>query len=394
MGATAQEAIGSIKVVQSLSLEAIHAKTFAARNKSDLREGVKAKRLSARLIGTADVLIAAGTAGVVWFGAGMVVRGELTPGDLFVFLAYVKSALRPVRNVAKYSGRIAKAAASAERILEILDTTPAIRNRPGAVDTPERVTSISFDGVTFGYEPDVTAVEGLEFRAETGDVIALAGPSGAGKSTIVNLLLRLYDPVSGRVTMDGKDIREYTMESVRRRIAVVPQENILFAVSIRDNIAYGAPGATDDDVVAAARIAQAHEFITALPQGYDTVVGERGETLSEGQRQRIAIARAAIRSASILVLDEPTASLDNENNRLIRSALGELSRDRICFIIAHDLSTVLDNSRVLFLEKGRIVEDGRHEELISQGGRYAAMYALQHAGGIAPEQGQAHAVRG
>ncbi|MHC4415975.1 MAG: ABC transporter ATP-binding protein [Planctomycetota bacterium] len=377
MGATAAEVIGSIKTVQALSLEEIHQKAFAARNKSDLREGVKAKRLSARLVGTTDILIAIAYAAVLFLGARIVMDGLLTAGELLVFLAYLKTAFRPMKNMAKYSGRIAKAAASAERILEVLDTTPLIRNRAGAVPAPESVTQVRFEEVTFGYEPGRIAVENFNLEAQRGQVIVLAGPSGAGKSTVVNLMLRLYDPLAGRILLNGRDIRDYTFETVRRRVAVVPQENILFGVSVRDNIAYGSPGASDEQIIAAAEMARAHEFIAAMPQGYDTPVGERGKTLSEGQRQRIAIARAAIRVAPILVLDEPTASLDNQNNRSIREALRSLSSDRISFIIAHDLSTVHEDSIVIYLDHGRIVEQGTHAELLRGGGPYAAMYAIQ-----------------
>ena len=376
MGAAANEAIGAIKVVQALSLEHVHQRSFTAANRADLRHGVKAKRLSARLIGTTDVLIAAATAGVMWYGATLVLAGALSAGKLLVFLAYLKMAFRPMRNLAKYSSRISKAAASAERIVEVMDITPLIRNRPDAVKAPRTVTAVAFEDVTFGYEPNHTALEAITLEARPGQVIVLAGPSGAGKSTVVNLLLRLYDPDSGRVVINGRDLREYTIESVRRLIALVPQENVLFGVSARDNIAFGAPGATDDQVFAAARLARAHEFITALPKGYDTVLGERGETLSEGERKRIAVARAAIRGAPILVLDEPTASLDNENNQLIRASLRELSADRITFIIAHDLSTVHDDNLVLYLDHGRVVEQGTHVQLLERGGRYAAMCAL------------------
>ena len=394
MGATAVEALGSIKTVQALSLEDVHATTFSASNNSDLREGVKAKRLSARLIGTADVLTAVGSAAVLYFGARMVLSDELTIGELLVFVAYFRTALRPVRNLAKYAGRIAKAAASAERIVEVLETTPQIADRADAKPVAKAVGTIAFENVTFGYEPDHAAIKALTLDARRGDVIVLAGQSGAGKSTIVNLLLRLYDADEGRITLDGRDIRDYTVESVRRAIAVVPQENVLFAVSLRDNIAYGAPGATDQDVVAAAHLAQAHEFIVRLPDGYDTHVGERGETLSEGQRRRIALARAAIRLAPILVLDEPTASLDNENTQLVREAIQALSRNRISFIVAHDLSTVLPDNRVVFLDRGLVVEHDTHEALIERDGQYAAMYALQQKEKVAVEPGRARALRG
>ena len=322
------------------------------------------------------MMIALASAVVLFLGARLVLDKMLTVGELIVFLAYLKSAFRPMRNMAKYSDRITKAAASAERIVEVLDTTPMIRDAPGAVEAPASITSVRLEDVEFGYEPGQVALDGLSLDAAPGQVIVLAGPSGAGKSTVVNLLLRLYDPRRGRVLFNGCDVREYTVQTLRQRIAVVPQENVLFAVSIADNIAYGAPGASQEQIVATAETAQAHEFITALPEGYDTVVGERGETLSEGQRQRIAIARAAIRQAPILILDEPTASLDNQNNRLIRQALHELATDRITFIVAHDLSTVHDDNMVLYLEGGRVVAQGTHAELLACGGPYAEMFAL------------------
>ncbi len=394
MGATAAEVIGSIKTVQSLSLEEIHQQAFAARNKSDLREGVKAKRLSARLIGTTDVLIAVAAAVVLFLGGRLVLSGAMSVGELWVFLAYLKTSFRPMRNMAKYSGRIAKAAASAERIIEVLDTTPDITDRPGAVDVPASLAEIRFDDVEFGYRSRQVALSGLSLSAARGQVIVLAGPSGAGKSTVANLLLRLYDPRRGRILVDGHDLRDYTVQTLRGRIAVVPQESVLFAVTIRDNIAYGAPGASDEQVVAAAEIARAHEFIMAMPEGYDTTVGERGETLSEGQRQRIAIARAAIREAPILILDEPTSSLDNENTRLVRDALRDLSRDRISFIIAHDLSTVHDDNLVFYLDHGNVIEQGTHAQLLADSGPYAAMYALRGDGNGQPPVERAHALPG
>ena len=253
---------------------------------------------------------------------------------------------------------------------------------------PASLAEVRFEEVSFGYEPKQVALQRLSLQAARGQVIVLAGASGAGKTTVVNLLLRLYDPRRGRILIDGRDLRDYRVESLRRRIAVVPQESVLFAVSIRDNIAYGAPGASDEQVAAAAEVARAHEFITAMPEGYETMVGERGETLSEGQRQRIAIARAAIREAPLLILDEPTSSLDNMNTRLIRDALRDLSRDRISFIIAHDLSTVHDDNLVFYLDQGNVVEQGTHAQLLADSGPYAAMYAVQR------ERMEAHAVPG
>jgi ATP-binding cassette subfamily B protein len=377
MGSTAAEAISAIKVVQALSLEEIHDSAFASQNIGSLKEGVQAKRLSARLERTVDVLIAIGTALVVWYGARLVLLGRLTPGDLIVFLTYLKNAFKPMRDLAKYTGRIAKAAASGERILDVLDTTPKIVDSTGAVEAPASVRAVRFKHVGFAYEAGRPVLHGFDLEVGAGRVVALVGPSGAGKSTILSLLLRLYDPTDGRITLDGRDIRDYTVQSLRNRVAIVPQENVLFGVTIRENIAYGHPGASDEQVHAAARTARAHDFIVAMPDGYDTVIGERGETLSGGQRQRIAIARAAIRGAPILVLDEPTASLDRQNANLVREALHDMRPNCLTFIIAHDLSTVEEADEIIYLEDGRILERGTHDELMALAGRYAETYRIQ-----------------
>lgn len=387
IGATAAEAISAIKTVQSLSLEEIQNRKFTAKNKASLKEGVQGKRLTAKLNSIVDILIAVATSFVLWFGAQRVVNGALTPGELIVFLAYLKGAFRPIRDLAKYAGRIAKGAASAERIMEVLDTTPAIVDVPKAINTPPLITHISFDNVTFSYEQNRPALTGVSFTVQQGQVVALAGPSGAGKSSVINLLLRLYDPDSGSVRFEGRDIRDYKINSVRRSISLVPQDNVLFGVSIRENIACTALDATEEDIIAAAKLARAHDFIMELPDGYDTVLAERGSTLSEGQRQRIAIARAAVRSAPILVFDEPTASLDNENTVLISDAIHDLAKNRITIIVAHDLWTVEQADMILYFEDGQIREYGSHAELLESGGEYARMYGLR----ITSSSGVSHA---
>ncbi|MGH9945335.1 MAG: ABC transporter ATP-binding protein, partial [Pyrinomonadaceae bacterium] len=352
MASTAAEAIGAIKVVQALSLEKAFARVFTAHNQKGLKEGVRAKRLSAGLERTVDVLVAMGTALVLWYGARLVLGGELTPGDLLVFLAYLKNAFKPVRDSAKYTGRLAKAAAAGERVLDVLDRIPEVRDLPGAQPAPPFRGVVKFENVDFGYEPEQLALGGVSFEARPGQRVALVGPSGSGKSTLVGLVMRLYDPTAGRVLVDGRDIRDYTIKSLRAQISVVLQDTILFAGTIRENIAYGASDATSAEIRAAARLSNAHSFVEAMPHKYATVVGERGVTLSNGQRQRIAIARAAVRQTPILILDEPTVGLDEENERLVTESLERLAEGRTTFFITHNLQQAASADLILYIENG------------------------------------------
>src|SRR5438445_547069 len=320
-------------------------------------------------------------AAVLWYGARLALRGVMTPGDLVVFLAYLKNAFRPVRDFVKYTGRLAKASAAGERVLDLLDRTPDVRDLPGAVPAPALRGAVRFDGVTFSYEPGLPALEQIDCVLQPGQRVALVGPSGSGKSTFASLILRLYDPTAGRVLIDERDIREYTLASLRAQMSVVLQDSLLFAATIRDNIAYGAPGTPHEAIEAAARLANAHAFVEALPKGYDTMVGERGVTLSNGQRQRIAIARAAIRRAPVLILDEPTTGLDGENERAVIEALERLAEGRTTFLITHDLLLAGRADLVLYLEAGRVREWGTHAQLLQAGGQYALLYHLQTAGG-------------
>ncbi|KCZ73406.1 ABC-type multidrug transport system, ATPase and permease component [Candidatus Methanoperedens nitroreducens] len=379
MAATAAESFGAIKVVQALSLDANFTQVFSDQSNKDLKVGVKAKRLQASLERTVDILIAFATAMVLWYGATLVLDNIFTPGDLLVFLFYLKSAFRPIRDTAKYTGRLAKATAACERVVDLLEIEPEVRDLPDAVPAPALRGGIRFEGVSFAYEPGQPVLEDISFEVHPGQYIALVGPSGAGKSTLISLILRLYDPMQGRIMIDGRDIRKYTVASLRQQISVVLQDNILFAASIRDNIAYGAPDATPGEIEAAARLANAHEFIGALPQGYDTILGERGVTLSSGQRQRIAIARAAIRKAPILILDEPTSSLDRENQRAVIQALERLAHGSTTFLLTHDMEFASSADLILYLENGRVIECGTHEELMKASGRYSTLYRLQSA---------------
>lgn len=379
MAATAAEAIGAIKVVQALSLEKMLQGMFATPNRKSLEDSARTQQLSATLQRTIEILVAIATALVMWRGVQLVLRGTVTPGDLLVFINYLKSAFKPTRQLAKHVAKISKATASGERIIDLLNVVPAIRDSRGAIEAPAFNGDVNFNRVSFAYDSGKTVLKSLSFDVKAGQRVALVGPSGGGKSTLVSLLLRLYDPLEGQIAIDGRDLREYKIESLRRQISIVLQDSVLFGVSVRDNIAYGALGATDSEVKAAARLANAHDFIMALPQGYDTLMSERGSTLSGGQRQRIAIARAAVRKAPIVVLDEPTVGLDNKSEQAVTEALDRLTANCTTFLITHDLRTSENADQIFYVENGTILERGTHSELLQLGKRYAALYLLQSA---------------
>jgi ATP-binding cassette subfamily B protein len=381
MAATAAESITAIRTVQALSLEGSFARAFSAENERILKEDVKGKRLSAALERSVDVLVALATAAVLWYGGTLALRGAISAGDLVVFLAYLKYAYRPVQDFAKYSGRLAKASASADRVMELLERIPDVRDRADATPAPALRGAIRFESVHFSYEQGQPLLRDVNLEIGPGQHVALVGPSGGGKSTLASLVLRLYDPTAGRVVIDGSDLRDFTLESLRNQISVVLQDNLLFAASVRENIAYGAPQATEEQIEAAARLANAHDFITALSGGYHAVLGERGVTLSHGQRQRIAIARAAIRQAPILILDEPATGLDKANERAVIEALERLYTGRTTFLITHDIYHAMHADTILYLDNGCIVERGTHDALLRAEGRYAELFRMQSSTG-------------
>jgi ATP-binding cassette subfamily B protein len=378
LAATASEAISAVHVVQALSLENHFEAGFITQNNKSVKDGVTSQRLSAKLERTTDILIAAATAIVLWAGAKAVLGGQMSSGDLILFLFYLKRGFRPLQDFAKYSARVAKAAAAGERIVEVLEIRPDIADSPDAQKAPPFKGRLQFDCILFCYPAGGTVFHDLQLSIEPGQFVAVVGASGAGKSTLLNLVLRMYDPTAGSVRIDGQDIRQWTLASLRSQISVVLQDTVLFAANVYDNIALGACGVSAQQIEAAAKLASAHNFIQALPNGYETLLGERGVNLSHGQRQRIAIARAAVRDAPLLLLDEPTTGLDEENERVVRHALQRLAGGRTTLLVTHDLRAATTADLIVFIERGLVLERGTHQQLLNLDGRYAAMFRLQN----------------
>ena len=378
----AVEAFTGHRIVQAFQAEPFEGQKFARASRRLYRTIMRVTSAVSVLPPVIELLGGLGAAGVLWYGSRQIAAGDLTPGEFSSFMAALLLMYGPVKKLSRVNASIQQAVAAAERIFEVLDTRTETASRAGAADLPPFASSIEFRGVTFRYPDDAEPVlRGVSFSVRAGQVVAVVGLSGAGKSTLVNLVPRFHDVTGGAVLIDGVDVRDVTVASLRRAIGVVTQETFLFDASVADNIAYASPGAARDSIVAAARAAHAHEFVMDLPQGYDTLIGERGQRLSGGQRQRLTIARALLRNPPILVLDEATSALDAESELLVQDALDRLLLDRTAFVIAHRLSTIRRADAVIVLEGGRVVESGRHEELLARpGGSYAKLYATQMFG--------------
>jgi ATP-binding cassette subfamily B protein len=386
--AFASEAIGSMRLVQAFGAEQRLSDSFAVAAERSFTASRDVIGVRAALTAVAIFMIFASIVGVLWYGASDVMAGRMTAGTLGQFVLYAVFAGGALGELSQVTGEVAQAAGAAERLGELLATEPDIRAPAQPVPLPQPLRGeVTFDAVRFSYpgRPDMPVLRDVSFTVQPGETVALVGPSGAGKSTIVHLMLRQYDPVSGGVRIDGVALDQTDPQDLRRHIAFVPQEPVVFAMSARDNIRFGRPEASDAEVEAAARDAAADGFLRALPEGYDTSIGERGVTLSGGQRQRIAIARAILRNAPVLLLDEATSALDAESETLVQGALERLMEGRTTIVIAHRLATVLKADRILVLDGGAIVEEGTHANLVARGGLYSRLARLQFEDGPRPD---------
>ena len=379
-----QEVFSSIRVVKAFAREDYEQRRFEEQSLENVETALLARSVKAKLSPLVETLAAVGTCLVLGYGARLVLAGQLYIGDLVVFLMYLGKMYKPMRDLSKMGDTVSKATVSYERIQEVLNAVSRVRDMPGARQARQFTGRMEFDKVSFSYTPDQPILKELSFQIEPGQVAAFVGPSGAGKSTIISLIPRFYDPTSGQVKIDGVDIRKYTLASVREQMSFVLQDTVLFRVPIWQNIAYGKPEAQREEIIRAAKLANAHEFIEKLPEGYDTMVGERGVSLSGGQRQRVAIARAVIRNSPILILDEPTSGLDAASEQAVFEALGRLMEGKTCVVIAHHLATIQKANVIFVVKDFQLAERGTHAELLAAGGLYAELYALQLGGGETP----------
>ena len=373
-----QETVSSARVIKSFVREDYEIKRFCNQNFANFRANMKNAQLMALLTPVIEFVAAIGVTAIIWYGGHGVINGDLTAGSLVAFLVYAVNISNPVKRLTRVVGSIQKALAAAQRVFDVLDMKEEIAEIPGAKALPQIEGSVEFKDVSFAYDKGEPVLNNVSFKAEPGEVIAIVGPSGAGKSTIANLLPRFYDTTSGSISIDGNNIAEVKVASLREQVGIVPQETVLFNGSLYDNILYGRLEATREEVEAAAKAANAHNFIMEFPNGYETMLGDRGLNLSGGQRQRIAIARAILKNPRVLVLDEATSALDTESERIVQEALDRLMVGRTSFVIAHRLSTIKNADKILVLQRGRIVETGTHDELMANNKLYSHLYNIQY----------------
>jgi ABC-type multidrug transport system fused ATPase/permease subunit len=375
--AVVEQGLQSMRVVKAFGRQDLAQEELDAVSQATVDAALKARRVKALLAPIVTVTVSCCVAIVLWRGSALILAGAMTVGALTVFLSYLTKFFKPVQDLATMTNSIAQTAVGVDRIRAILDADTIIPERPDARQPQTLTGEIVFDHVAFAYDPDNPVLKDVSFRIKPGQMVGVVGPTGGGKSTIVSLIPRFYDPTAGKVEMDGVDIRDYKLQWLRKHIGYVLQETVLFQGTVRDNIAYGHAGATEEEILNAAKLADVDEFVSRMPHGYDTIVGERGETLSGGQRQRIGIARAIIRNSPILILDEPTAALDTESERTVMKALERLMHGRTVITIAHRLSTIRNASLILVLKEGVVAEQGTHDELMKLGGVYAELYRVQ-----------------
>jgi subfamily B ATP-binding cassette protein MsbA len=378
MASTLQETLSGIRMVKAYGREESEAARFQQSNRSFLSTTMKAIQVSSLGSSHMEVIGVVGVAAIIWYGGFLVINGSMTPGEFFSFLTAMFMAYAPIRKLSGSNNSIQQALAAAERVFGVLDLKTEQDAEKGQLELPRIAQSVTFDDVTFHYESQsVPALNDINLTIRAGEMVALVGSSGSGKTTLVNMIPRFYEPTAGRILIDGIDIQSYTLRSLRSQIGMVSQDVVLFDDSIRNNIAFGREDATDEDIVHAARLAYAHEFVERLPEGYQTVVGEKGVKLSGGERQRLAIARAILRDPPLLILDEATSALDTESERVVQLALANLMKNRTTVVIAHRLSTIQQADRIMVLARGSIVEEGTHDELLRRGGQYQRLHAMQ-----------------
>ena len=375
--AVVQQGLESIRVVKAFGRQQLEESRLYDVSQATVEAALKARRVKSLLSPAVTVVVALCTGFVLWRGTALVLADVMTVGALTVFLAYLSKFFKPVQDLAKMSNTLAQTAVAMERVQLILDTHAMVPERADAREPEAFKGGITFDHVGFAYDPASPVLKDINFSIAPGQLVGVVGATGGGKSTVVGLIPRFYDPGAGRVLIDGVDLRDFKVQGLRKQIGFVLQDTVLFRGTVRDNIAYGRPDATDDEIVTAAKLANADEFIARMPKGYDSLVGERGLTLSGGQRQRIGIARAIIRNSPILILDEPTAALDTESEKLVIDALERLMKGRTVITIAHRLSTIRDSDKILVLKDGMVAEEGTHDELLKRGGFYAELYRVQ-----------------